>query len=254
MLNDTTKTVTRVAGGGGSGALGYTFNLAYYVALDASGNLYISDANDHIVLAVNRQATTQTILGVSIASGDIAVVAGVQGVNGYSGDSGPATSAHMSFPHGIAVDSNGNLYICDQGNTISGSSARIRKVSTSGTITTAAGTGTNGFTGDGGSPTSAELNRSLGVCLDASGNFYVTDTFNVVIRAVNNQATSQTLLNTSVASNTIKTVVGTAGNSGYSGDSGQATAAKLGNSPWFSGFDNLGSLYICDTGNFVVRS
>jgi len=256
MLNDTTKTVTRIAGGGGSGALGYAFHTPYYVALDKAGNLYISDVGDSVVLAVNRQATTQTILGVSIASGDIAVVAGTKGVSGFSGDGAAAILAKLNGPYGITLDSGGQLYISDQANQ------RVRMVATNGQITTNIGNGTQGFAGDGTiPPTFTELNRPLGISYDSFGNQCLTDTFNVVVRMVNKQA-AQTFFNTAIAASDIKTVAGTPGVSGYSGNGGQATAAKLGNSsgptpsgslPYFSAFDNYNNLYICDTGNFSVR-
>jgi len=201
MVVTATLVVTRVAGGGGSGALGYDFADIYEIAVDSQGNVYVSEPSNQ-VSAINMQATTQTILGVSIAAGNIAVVVG-GGVPGYSGDGGPALSAKVHNPYGLACDADDNLYVCDQGNDC------IRKVDTAGIITTAVGTPLSpGFSGDGGSPTACQLFHMLGVAFDAAGNMYIADTFNDKVRVVNNQATSQTLLGTAIAPGTIETVAG----------------------------------------------
>src|SRR5208283_2428868 len=112
------------------------------------------------------------------ASGTITTVAG-NGTYGYSGDGGAATSAEMRYPYGVAVDASGNLYIVDRYNY------RIRKVSASGTILTAAGSGTYGSTGDGGAATAAQLANPYGVAVDASGALYIADSANARIRKVN---------------------------------------------------------------------
>ena len=133
---------------------------------------------------------------------------------------------------GVAVDSAGNLYIADTGNS------RIRKVSVAnGTITTVAGNGTSGFTGDGSSATSAELNRPVGVAVDSAGNLYIADTGNNRIRKV---------------SNGVITTIAGSGAQGYSGDGGPATIAAL-SVPTGVAVDSAGNVYIADYGNDRVR-
>jgi sugar lactone lactonase YvrE len=110
-------------------------------------------------------------------SGTITTVAG-NGTPGFSGDGGPATNASLSYPNGVAVDAAGNLYIADTDNQ------RVRKVSTSGTITTIAGTGSFGFSGDGGPATNASLAGPSHVAVDAVGNLYIADSGNSRVRKV----------------------------------------------------------------------
>jgi len=186
------------------------------VAVDSSGNLYIADFDNHRI----RKVTS---------SGIISTMAGT-GAFGYSGDGGAATSAQLDSPTGIAVDSSGNLYIADLFNH------RIRKV-TSGIISTVAGTGAQGYSGDGGAATSAQLNRPYGVAVDSSGNLYIADRDNHRIRKV--------------TSGIISTVAGT-GVASYSGDGGAATSAQL-NYPYGVAVDSSGNLYIADRSNHRIR-
>jgi sugar lactone lactonase YvrE len=153
------------------------------------------------------------------------------GTAGYSGDNGPATSAEVSDPFGVAADSAGNVYIADYGNN------RIRKVSSNGTIATVAGNGTQGYSGDNGAATSAELHLPIGVAVDSAGNLYIADTYNQRVRKVSN--------------GTITTVAGN-GTAGYSGDNGPATSAEL-DYPWAVAVDSAGNLYIADYGNNRIR-
>jgi len=170
---NTSGVVTRIAGtgsigssGNGGPALSAKLTSPQGIAVDSAGNVYICDLATQTVRAVNTQSTTQTILGVSIAAGDIQTVAGTLNTSGYSGDGGPATSATLNSPRGIALDASGNLYVCD-GNYA------IRKVlASTGYISTFAGTGTSGYTGEGGAATSAEIGTPLACCFDPSGNFY----------------------------------------------------------------------------------
>ena len=162
--------------------------------------------------------------------GTITTVAG-NGNGGYSGDGGPATSAELFEPYGVVVDGAGNLYIAD---TINNS---IRKVTPGGTITTVAGDGTYGYSGDGGPATSAELAHPYGVAVDGAGNLYIADADNQRIRKV-------------TPGGTITTVAG--GTYGYSGDGGPATSAEL-YEPTGVAVDGAGNLYIADSGNQRIR-
>jgi PKD repeat protein len=215
-------TITTLAGTGTAGFAGdggqatsAQLNLPTGVAVDGQGNLYIADYVNHRIRKVS--------------SGIITTVAGT-GTAGYSGDGGQATSAQLDYPFGVAVDAQGNLYIADQVNQ------RIRKVS-GGIITTVAGTGTAGYSGDGGQATSAQLNNPIGVAVDGQGNLYIADYMNHRIRKV--------------SSGIITTVAGT-GTAGYSGDGGQATSAQL-DGPVGVGVDAQGSVYIADQGNQRIR-
>jgi streptogramin lyase len=157
------------------------------------------------------------------------------GTGGYSGDSGVATSAELNSPFGVAVDASSNLYIADSGNN------RIRKVAAStGIITTTAGNGTAGYSGDSGAATSAALYSPFGVAVDASGNIYIADTYNLVIRTV----TASTGIITTVAGN---------GTAGSTGDGGAASSAEL-SYPTGVVVDSLGNFYIADYNNNKVRT
>jgi uncharacterized protein (TIGR03437 family) len=210
----------------GNGTVGYTgdggpatsaeLNGPWGVAVDAAGNLYIADVSNNCVRKVSN--------------GVITTVAG-NGTAGYTGDGGPATSAQLNNPYGVAVDSaSGNLYIADYLNHT------IRKVS-NGVITTVAGTGTAGYSGDSGPATSAQLYRPQSVVLDSGGNLYIADSYNNRIREISNGV--------------ITTVAGT-GTAGYTGDSGPAASARL-NRPEGVALDSAGNLYIADYNNYRVR-
>jgi large repetitive protein len=144
------------------------------VTVDAGGNIYIADtANQRIRKITLSTGKIDTVAGDGFLSGD--------GTGGYSGDNGPATSAELNQPYAVAVDSAGDMYIPDSGNN------RIRKVSTSGTITTYAGDGLAGFGGDNGPATSAYLKQPSGVVVDPAGNLYIADTENSAIRKVSSK-------------------------------------------------------------------
>jgi uncharacterized protein (TIGR03437 family) len=202
-------------GDGGTATLGQ-LQTPTAVAVDSAGNLYIADTGNFRIRKV--------------ANGNISTVAG-NGFQGTSGDGGAATAARLNSPRGVAVDSSNNIYISDSGNH------RIRKVS-NGTITTIAGTGTAGFSGDGGPATSAQLNSPRAIALDAAGNLYIADYTNSRIRKVS-------------VNGIITTLAGT-GRFGYTGDGGPALSAQL-NFPSGVTVDTDGSIYIGDTGNNVVR-
>jgi uncharacterized protein (TIGR03437 family) len=271
--------MTTVAGNGQYGYSGDSgpstsaqlFN-PYGVAIDAAGNLLIADSGNNNVRKVSAAGIITTATGASVtgsgaccpyllrgvgsdsggslfitdaahgqvrrvaANGSSAVVAGI-GQQGYAGDGGLATSAQLNSPNAVTVDAAGNLYITDQGNN------RIRKVSTTGVISTAAGNGQFGNSGDGGLATSAQLNLSCsyqcgGVALDAQGNLLFADYGNHRIRKVSTNGV-------------ISTVAGN-GNPGFGGDGGSATAASL-YYPASVALDAAGNLYIADNGNGVIR-
>jgi trimeric autotransporter adhesin len=194
------------------------------VALDAAGNLYLADAGN------NR------IRKLTIASGAITTVAG-NGVKGFSGDGGPATSAELEGPTGVAVDRDGNLYIAD--GMVDGHD-RIRMIAAAtGVIATVAGNGSQGYSGDDGPATLAQLSSLGGLAVDTAGNLYIADNFNNRIRRV------------SLANGIITTVAGS-GVEGFSGDGGLAVSARL-DHPLSVAVDAAGDLFIADSGNYRVR-
>ncbi len=221
---DTAGTITTFAGTGndfsgeGGPAILARLNHPHGVAVDDSGNLYIADTWNHQIHRVD-------------ASGIVATVAGT-GEFGYSGDGGPAVAAQLIRPADVSVDGKGNIYIADTRNHV------VRRVDASGIITTVAGTGEYGYSGDGGPGVEAQLDTPRGVEVDSAGNVYISDRQNHRIRRVD-------------ASGTITTVVGT-GEIGYSGDGGPALAAQLGQAEKLA-FDSRGNLYIADTFNHRIR-
>ncbi len=191
------------------------------VIVDPAGNLILSDTENYRVRRVDA------------ATGFIETIAGI-GSPGYSGDSGTATLAAISTPGGLAIDGAGDIYFADSGNQI------VRRIDVNGTITTVAGTPqSQGYSGDGGQATSAKLFLPEGIALDASGNLYIADTGNGVIREV------------VAATGYITTVAGVPGSPGYNGE-GTATTSKL-NSPWTVAVGPDSSLYIADTYNNRIR-
>jgi sugar lactone lactonase YvrE len=190
------------------------------LAIDSAGNLYVGGGEGGHFM-VNRISP----------SGNITRVAGT-GRRGFSGDGGPATEAELGWVYDLDVDSFGNVYIADFDNN------RIRRVDTAGVITTIAGTGRPGVSGDGGLATAAQLDGPNGVFVDAGGNVYLAQSRNAVIRRID-------------ADGVITTIAGT-GQMGYTGDGGLATEARL-DSPEHVAVDAEGNIYIEDTGNHCVR-
>jgi sugar lactone lactonase YvrE len=217
---------TLVAGSTSSGfsgdngaATSARLNSPQSLALDSLGNLYIADSVNHRIRKVD--ATT----------GIITTVAG-NGTNADSGDGGAAVDASFRFPGGIAIDTSDLLYIADS------NANRIRRVDGDGIITTVAGTGVAGFSGDAGPATSATLNGPSSITIDEVGNLFIADVNNERVRMVN-------------TSGNIVTIAGD-GNWGFAGDNGPVTAAQL-HSPQGVAVDNLGNLYIADTSNQRIR-
>ena len=173
------------------------------------------------------------LLSTTTGTGIITTVAG-NGVRGSSGDGGHATAAQLSGPRGIALDLAGNIYIADTNDN------RIRMVTGStGIITTIAGNGNSGYSGDNGTATAAQLNRPIGVAIDTAGNIYIADTNNNRIRMI------------TISTGYIATIAGD-GIYGYSGDDGPATAAHF-DFPFGITLDPTGNIYIADTYNNRIR-
>ncbi len=162
----------------------------------------------------------------------VAVINTVAG--GGNGDGGLATATSLNSPYGVVIDSQGDIYIAESAQN------EVREVNAiTGVITTVAGTGVAGYSGDGGSATAAELNDPTGLAIDGSGDLFIADTGNNVVREV------------SAATGDITTVAGD-GTAGYAGNGGSATGAEL-NGPQGVAVDSMGNLYIADTGNSVIR-
>jgi uncharacterized protein (TIGR03437 family) len=207
--------------GDGGSATSAWLHYPLAVAADALGNLFIADTDN------NR------IRKVTASAGTISTVAG-NGAYSYSGDGGTARNAVLYNPSAVAIDATGSILIADTANN------RIRKVNSSdGTISTIAGNGSAGFSGDGGPATSASLNNPSGIAVDSIGNVFLADTVNHRIRKIDR------------ATGTISTVAGAGGYS-YSGDGGPATSAKL-NHPQAVAVDAAGNLFIADRFNSRIR-
>lgn len=221
--------ITRFAGnntsgfsGDGGPASAAALNFPQGLVMDNAGNLLISDGGNRVIRKVNP-------------SGIISTIAGTPGTYGYSGDGGLATAAQMGFPCGLCVDATGAIYVADAGKHV------IRRISASGIISTVAGTGVAGYSGNGGPATSAQLSAPTDVSVDASGNLYIADRDNHCIRKIS-------------TSGIISTVAGLGGslNYGFTGDGGPATSAKL-NKPNSVSADASGNLYISDYTNNRIR-
>lgn len=230
MIN-TAGIITTVVGRGGQGSGGDGGPAADAdlfrpsdLTFDIHGNLYIADSYNNVIRKVDTMGIISTIAG--------------SGTQGYSGDGGQALSAQLSLPFGVAVDSVGNLYIADSGNN------RVRKVDTSGVITTVAGDGTGGYFGDGGPASVSEVFKPMGVTLDKKGNLYIADYNNYRVRKID-------------AAGIIITVVGNGlnaglGPGGFNGDGGYADSAEIYN-PTRIAFDNKSNMYVVDEFNNRIR-
>jgi sugar lactone lactonase YvrE len=232
-LIDVCGTGARGFAGDGGPASAAVLNLPVAVVFDTAGNMFISDqANDRIrrVDAVTNMVSTIAGVGPCLDASACPAL----------GDGGPATSAFISLPQGqsarpagrIDIDPAGNLFIADSLNN------RVRKIDPAGMITTVAGNGQLGATGDGGPATDASLNDLADVAVAPDG-LYIADTDNDCVRVVRGDGT-------------ITTVAGICGSEGFAGDGGPATAAQL-DRPGGIALDAAGNLYIADTHNQRIR-
>ena len=222
---NTTGIITTIAG---SGALGYGGDSGVATAaklwhpadvcVDDIGNVYIADQDNNRIRKVDTFGIITTIAG--------------NGTPGYNGDNIVADSAELNFPQGIAVDKYGNVYVADFYNS------RIRKIDTAGIITTVAGNGAGGYSGDDSLATSASLFDASAVAVDDTGNIYISDYYNSRIRKVNIAG----IITTLTGSDT----------SGFRGDNGPAIDAEI-NYPEGVAVDTMGNVYIADYNNSRVR-
>ena len=219
-------TISTFAGNGTAGFAGdggpatdARLNSANAVATDSAGNLYIADSDNYRVRKVDPAGRISTFAG--------------NGIEGFAGDGGPATDARLTFMGGLAVDAAGNLYLSDTDNF------RVRKVNSAGTISTFAGNGIEGVSGDGGPATAANVWAPFGLAVDSSGNLYIADRNGGNVRTVN-------------TAGTISRFAGTSLGFGFSGDGGPALNAT------FAGVDGVaidtdGNLYVTDRLNQRIR-
>jgi sugar lactone lactonase YvrE len=206
------------SGDGGSATLARLY-APTGIEVDSSGNVYIGDAGNHTVRKVVPGGTISTVAGTGTA--------------GYNGDGIAATSARLYGPNGVALDRRGNLYITDTSNN------RIRKVTPGGTISTYAGTGVAGYTGNGGAATSAQINGPSGIDVDSRGELYFSDEVNHRIRRVD-------------GAGVINRAAGATSTGGFAGDGGSALTATL-NSPYGLVIEPDGDVKFADGDNYRVR-
>ncbi|MCW3121011.1 MAG: Leucinerich repeat protein-like protein [Flavipsychrobacter sp.] len=281
--------IRKVTGGiistiAGTGAIGYsgdggpatnaTFHDPIELTIDVAGNIYIGDANNNAVRKINTAGIISTVAGTGVA--------------GYNGDGIAATSAKLFQPYGVCLDAAGNLYIGDFFNH------RVRKVSTTGIISTFAGTGTAGYSSDGIAASTSKLNNPHMLWMDPSGNLIISDNANHRIRKVNTSGIISTIAGNGTpgyvmdgvpatstgiyfpggvamdvagnlyfaengdarvrkidVSGIISTIAGT-GTGGFSGDGGAATLAKI-SGPTDVDVDGSGNIYIADCNNNRIR-
>jgi uncharacterized protein (TIGR03437 family) len=264
MVTASTGNIATIAGNGTSGFAGddgaatdANIGSVYGIAVDSTGVVYISDTVNGRVRKIDTKGVITTFAG------------GVE--KGYSGDGAAATSARLWFPSGLALDGSGNLYMADYGNHT------VRKITSSGTISTVAGTGNWGATGDGSAASKATLESPMSLAIDAAGNIYIGDVGSQSIRKVTTDGNIRTVVSgvapqslavdaagslyfvdgiSSVVqkilpTGTMLTIAGT-GYSGYSGDGGQATLAQL-DHPSGLALSPSGNLLVADSNNQIIR-
>lgn len=229
---DPSGSITTIAGGDGSGRCGGDGGPAIEagicapmgIAVGPTGDIFIVEQGDFKVRRIAGNGIITTVAGDGYQNSNT-------GYGRFTGDGGPATRASLNWPMGIVAASDGGFYIADTANE------RVRKVDSSGVITTAVGTGQHGFNGDGHPGTDTELSQPEGVTLDAVGNLYIADFLNRRVRKLDGGV--------------VETVAGS-GVEGFSGDGGPATAAQLGG-PTGVAVDASGTLFIADIVNRRVR-
>lgn len=204
--------------GDGKKASEVVLTLVDGIVVDSEGNLFISHRSKNRIRKVDKDGVITTIAG--------------NGQAGYSGDNGPALQASFNFPAGLCLDQTGNLYVADRNNH------RIRRIDTSGIVTTVAGVGIPDMGGDGGPAIEAYLNYPSDLVCDSKGNLYISDRSNNRIRKIDSQGM-------------ISTIAGM-GLPEFGGDFGPATNAFL-KYPFGIDLDQLGNLYIADRGNNRIR-
>ncbi len=278
---DASGVITTIAGAGGASfsgdggaATAATFNNPIALAIDTSGNIYVSDRNNNRIRKISTSGVITTVAGtgtasytgdggaataatinrpnglntdaagnvyfadednnvirkITVSTGIITTIAGT-GATTFGGDLGPATAADLNKPKDVFVAASGEIYIADNDNN------RIRRISSSGIITTIAGTGPAGFTGDGGSALTARLSHPLSIWISPSGEILLTDSWNNRIRKIS-------------TTGTITTIAGN-GTYGYGGDGGPATSASFKNPTVTT--DAAGYIYLTDEGNHRIR-
>jgi sugar lactone lactonase YvrE len=219
--------ITTYAGGGnpadrvgdGGPATAARLNLARGLAVDAAGNLYIGDTENFRVRKVTPAGIISTVAGT--------------GKKGYSGDGGLATEARLNTPAALAMDTSGNLYIVEYGpGWEEGTGQRVRKVSPEGIISTVAGSGEPGYSGDGGPAVEGRFNSITGIAVDAAGNLFLADWGNFRVRKVD-------------PTGVLTTVVGN-GEDTVAAEGGDPTATGL-RGPWGLAIDARGNLFLADT-------
>ncbi len=217
--------MTLVAGTGSAGYTGdggpavkATLRTPAGIAVDDEGNVYIADRENHVVRQVDKQGIITTIAGTGTA--------------GFKGDGGPAAEAQLNLPSGIALDKDGNIFISDRTNN------RVRKIDTNGIITTYAGNGETGYSGDSGPAVKARVDRPFGLATDGKGNLFIADRGNNRVRKVNPSG--------------IITTVGGDGGFFFMGDNGPAYRASIAG-PTDVAVDKQGNIYVADRNNNRVR-
>ena len=188
------------------------------IATDNNGNVFFSEKFNHCISKLSTTGIITTIAGT--------------GAGGYNGDNIMASGAKLNDPQGITIDQAGNIYVADAGND------RIRKINISGIITTVAGSGTYGYSGDNIAATDAQVKSASDVAVDKAGNLYIADRYNQRIRKVDKAGIITTIAGTGIA--------------GFSGDGGIATDAQL-NGPGGIGVNDWGYVYIADGNNYRLR-
>jgi hypothetical protein len=204
--------------GDGADATLAQLHSTYNITVDSVGTVYITDTQNNRIRKIGTDGTISTVAGTGTA--------------GFSGDGANATQAQLNSPLGITVASTGAVYFADTQNH------RIRKIATDGTISTVAGTGVSGFSGDGANATQAQLNAPLGITVASTGAVYFAETQNHRIRKITTDGTISTVAGTGVA--------------GFSGDGADATQAQL-NFPYGIMIDIAGAVYIADMSNHRIR-